>query len=187
MKLTRRAAKWLLILVALLIVGLVWLMEPRCPAYYPPYPTDTNLISFVEQVSPPPESEISVRCYTQKVLWPRFAFMMGGSIPDGGIAVTVSTRDFATWKTPGPYDEVVRSFDNKVSLYIDSRKLSKEIYWDSLVGQVSSTGSKLPLSADYTFASFPILLPGNHDAKIVIIPGTGDNIEYEWHFKIVWK
>ena len=189
MKLTKQAAQWLVILVALalLILGLVWLMEPRCPTYYLPYPTDINLNSFVEQVSPLPESEISVRCYTQKVLRPRFTFMMGGSMPDGGIAVTVSTRDFATWETPGPYAEVVRSFDDKVSLYVDGRKLSKIIYWDSLVGLVSSAGSKLPLSADYTFASFPILLPGDYDAKIVIVSGNGDNIEYEWHFRIIWE
>ncbi len=182
---TRRGIQ-LLLFVAVLgwIGGSVWLMEPRCP----PSPV-AYLPGFVEQVSPPPEAEISFRCYTQKILHARMTFMGGGQIPDGGIAVNVSTADFAARETPGPYVEVVRSFNDRVTLYLDGRKLLKGIYYDSLVGVLIGThpGDMAPLSSDYTFASFPILFPGDHNARIVIVPASGESLEYEWHFRITWK
>lgn len=172
----------LIFLVASLCFWIAFIPCPILPN------SKANRPIYLDQVWPAENMSISIGCYCRRTLNAYlFNFPTPSNIgnppkdlkPGGGVAVTIFPNTLI--------DEQVRdnpSFPSRVFLYIDDRRISQTAidrgepdfngYFDDYTPQF------------YYFGGYPILFPGEHIARFVIMKIDGTNLEYEWHFTITW-
>ena len=83
-------------------------------------------------------------------------------------------------------EEVFPPFEDRVSLYVDEKQVKTGV---QIAGSDSTPyGDRFPNELEYlyVFKSYPLLFPGDHKAKVVILLKNGQIAEYEWRFKIMW-
>lgn len=78
-------------------------------------------------------------------------------------------------------------FKERVSLFLDDKlvnitSVDEGGLW--IVGNPNNNGVDYYLYGPYFFGSNHILFFGEHTAKVVIVTGSGEKLEYEWSFKI---
>jgi len=182
MKSPRSKAKIIKFVLILLLASLcLWIAFVPCPTLPN---SKENRPRYLDQVWPPENTNIPVGCYYRRTLKTfLFNFPTPSNIgnppkdlkPDGGVAVTIFPNTLI--------DEQVRknpSFPSRVSLYIDSRKVSQSAIDRGTLGFDSYTPQF------YYFGGYPILFPGEHIARFVIMKIDGTKLEYEWYFTITW-
>jgi len=185
MRIRRPKVKIVNFVIIVLFTSLcLWIAFDPCPILSN---SKANRPGYLDQVWPPENTNIPVGCYYRRSL-KSYMFLSPSRIadppknlrPDGGVAVTIFPDTLI--------DEQVRknpSFPSRVSLYINGRRVSQtELDRGTTVFSEIDDMSYMPQW--YYFSGYPILFPGEHIARFVIVKIDGTRLEYEWHFTITW-
>jgi len=182
LKLTRtRLLVFLLIALLIFVISglsFSWLVEDLCLGEFLPGSV-SNLPAYITDVWPRPGGELSSDCYTKSV---------PGNIMSAnrrGIQVSIKTDSIAASVVS---DTKHGPFYDRVSLFVDGKQVSNETrdYLDLGPAFLPPKGVVYPyeLGLYYEFSWTPLLISGDHSAKLMITTQSGKPIEYEWHFTL---
>jgi hypothetical protein len=153
-------------LVFLCFVGF-WLFQTPCPK-------SNKVDGFVNNLWPPPNSIIPTGCYTKRHLsaispwsrnYPISATIAGTYIADKGLMSD----------SPESFD-----VNKNVFLFIDNKRVNIE----SVVEGPGAIANYPNFAASYRLGASPLLLLGNHMARIEIRSLSGKSMKFEWNFSI---
>lgn len=174
--------KVLLIILGSVLFCCIVLAFAPCPPTYMSQWGDTPMP--ITHISPIPNSEISLGCYTRKNLRQLLHEFIGLSInlvhppewvEDGGITVNIA----------GPGITSTDKFSELHTLfYLDGQGPLQTWEWTQQTASLNYPN----LTGQYVYVANPFLLPGDHTAKIILLLSPSQEIfrEYEWHFRITW-
>jgi len=143
-----------------------------------------NMPDFVYNVWPLPASRISSICYLKSFSNTPF------QIQQRGISIEIHPASIINLEISQQSDKD-QSFKDRVSLYVDGGLVSNKSrsIFDNLLGiGIVQNGKQYlvpDISEEYIFSWTPFLLPGNHEAKVIILTKSGKILEYHWNF-LVW-
>jgi hypothetical protein len=173
-----------------LIIFLYWMLAP-C-SFYPKWDGNVGLPpSPVAQVWP--QDRISFACYylTNVSPWSEGrgigVSVSGLKLLETEFPIPNQVKDnkelepYAIAEKEHPPEERVILFVDKQQIMNTSKKVDKygSLMWNPEI----ATG----LSGGYYLSWLPPLSFGDHTAKLVLITLSGEEIEYEWQFKIVFR
>lgn len=163
----------------LLCFRYIYLKDTPCPNYSERI---SDAPEYITAVWPLPNAEIEFRCYIRYKL--SFSRNLESSINVAMIPITSFKSQEVDYQEAHP-KEVFPPFEDRVSLYVDEKQVKTGV---QIAGSDSTPyGDRFPNELEYlyVFKSYPLLFPGDHRAKIVIVLKNGDIAEYEWRFKIM--
>lgn len=184
----------ILFLIAGLLLAILWIAIPPCPMEIP---VAIGKPDYIDSVWPSPGERVPAGCIIRRSMsWPVPVFLpiiklakgekdFYNVIPTPGIVVKIIPMEIIN--ELGEREE----FSQRVILYLDDKKSGSP--WDmlddsSLIHARSYVElTKLPnVPGWYYFGWYPMLLPGEHTARFVIVKKDGTTLEYEWNFTITW-
>ena len=182
-----------LILITGFLLCSFYIMSRSCPSYSN---QRADLPYYLDQVWPPSNEEIPLGCYIRGVLkiYNRPIPQSTGSDqsrslkPSNGVSVTIFPhllKDEMSSSSNGN----VATFRDRVTLYVDekaTKTISVEKGEITINGNSEDAFNRHYVPQWYYFGAYPILLPGDHVARFVIVKKNGELLEYEWKFTITW-
>lgn len=138
----------------------------------------------ITHISPIPNAEISLGCYTRKNLgqllhrftdWSLYLYKPPEWIEDGGITVNVAGAGITSTDKRSKLQAL---------LYLDGQGPLQTWEWTQQTALLHYPN----LTGGYVYVYNPFLLLGDHTAKIILLLSPSQEIfrEYEWHFRITW-
>jgi hypothetical protein len=169
------SVKIISVALTLFLASCLWVALTPCPKF-----EDTvNIPDFLEQIWPPPQTEMHLGCYIRKSLF--------GNRLEAGISVVINTDGIFKLELSQPSNKDTAPFLDRISLYVDGEKVSIDRYgegggaWSAMV---ADDYVEQDLAGWYFLGSNKLLFFGDHTAKVIIATSSGKILEHDWHFKI---
>jgi hypothetical protein len=166
--------KILAILALVLVFVFYYLISAPCSYYLPFLLSEDNEITPSPITNIWPSENINIACYALKMIVPWAE----------GKGVGVEIENYS----PTDY-EIDSSGNLKTNLYIDNKPVSNitKVSKSYVIAPSNTTTDSFNKKDVYNIHWFPFLTLGEHTAKVTVVTSQGEEVKFEWKFKLIFR